>query len=180
MKNLRDIEELSAAFASNAMLESKTCVLEPDSTGIEERKISAFLVLAFFHEKTKVHRITYYPEVFPYHISKAHIEKHTRFAGNECQDHGCQCETRDDEDYRRLSVGRKRKDELYEQAVRYVMEETRDQEEALKIKGYEAFVLSVEGGHYEKCFSEGMLAVIETLGGRESFENYAVNYKAVI
>lgn len=103
MNNLRDIEELSAAFAdniiiihdsistgaelaafaSNAMLESKICVLEPDSTGIEERKISAFLELAFFHEKTKIHRITYYPEVFPYHISKEHIEKHTRFAGNE-------------------------------------------------------------------------------------------------
>lgn len=72
--------------------------------------------------------------------------------------------TRDDDDYRRLSVGRKRKDELYEQAVRYVTEEKRDQEEALKIKGYEAFVLSVEGEHYEKCFSEGMIAVMETLG----------------
>lgn len=103
MKNLRDIEELSAAFAdgiiiihdsistgaelaafaSNAMLESKICVLEPDSTGIEERKISAFLELAFFHEKTNIHRIEYYPEVFSYHISKEHIEKHTRFAGNE-------------------------------------------------------------------------------------------------
>lgn len=103
MRNLRDIEELSAAFAdgiiiihdsistgaelaafaSNAMLESKLCVLEPDSTGIEERKISAFLELAFFHDMTKIHRIGYYPEVFSHHISKEHIEKHTRFAGNE-------------------------------------------------------------------------------------------------
>lgn len=102
MKSLRDIEELSAAFAdgiiiihdsistgaelaafaSNALLESKICVLEPDSTGIEERKISAFLDLAFFHDKTQIHRIQYYPEVFSYHISKEHIEKHTRFAGN--------------------------------------------------------------------------------------------------
>lgn len=72
--------------------------------------------------------------------------------------------TRDDEDYRRLSVGRKRKDELYGQAVRYVMEGKSDQAEALKIKGYEAFVLSVEGENYEKCFSDKMLAVIETLG----------------
>lgn len=102
MKNLRDIEELSAAFAdgiiivhdsistgaelaafaSNAFLESKICVLEPDSTGIEERKISMFLEKAFFHDKTRIHRIVYYPEVFSYHISKEHIEKHTRFAGN--------------------------------------------------------------------------------------------------
>ena len=72
--------------------------------------------------------------------------------------------TRDDTDYRRLSVGRKRKDELYDQAVKYVMEEKQDQAEALKIKGYEAFVLSVEGENYETCFSEKMLEVIEALG----------------
>lgn len=67
LKNLNDIETLSAAFAngiiiihdsistgaelaafaSNEMLKDKMCVLEPDSTGIEERKISAFLELAF-------------------------------------------------------------------------------------------------------------------------------------
>ena len=103
MKNLRDIEELSAtfadgiiiihdsistgaelaAFASNSLLEKKICVLEPDSTGIEESKISAFLDLAFFREGSEIHRIVYYPEVFSYHISKEHIEKRTHFAGNE-------------------------------------------------------------------------------------------------
>ncbi len=72
--------------------------------------------------------------------------------------------TRDENDYRRLSVGRKKKDELYERAIRYITEEKSDQEEALKIKGYEAFVLSVEGRYYEQCFSDKMLAVIEMLG----------------
>lgn len=102
MKNLCDIEELSAAFAdeiiiihdsistgaelaafaSNFLLHSKMCVLEPDSTGVEERKISAFLDLAFFNKDSDIKRIVYYPEVYSYYISKEHIEKRTNFAGN--------------------------------------------------------------------------------------------------
>lgn len=102
MKNLCDIEELSAAFAdgiiiihdsistaaelaafaSNPLLQNKICVLEPDSTGLEEQKISSFLELAFFHEKSEITRIPYYPEVYAHHISKNHIEKHSIFFEN--------------------------------------------------------------------------------------------------
>lgn len=102
MKNLNDIEEMTAAFsdgiiiihdsistgaelaafASNDFLEDKICVLEPDSTGIEERKISAFLELAYFGDDSKIERITYYPEVYSFEISSKHIEKRTNFAKN--------------------------------------------------------------------------------------------------
>lgn len=102
MKNLNDIEILSAAFAngiiiihdsistgaelaafaSNELLKGKICVLEPDSTGVEERKISAFLELAFFGEESEIRRIVYYPEVYSYEISEKHIEKRTNFVTN--------------------------------------------------------------------------------------------------
>lgn len=102
LKNLNDIEILSAAFAngiiiihdsistgaelasfaSNEMLKGKICVLEPDSTGIEERKISAFLELAFFGADSQIRRIIYYPEVYSFEISEKHIEKRTNFANN--------------------------------------------------------------------------------------------------
>ena len=102
LKNLNDIETLSAAFAngiiiihdsistgaelavfaSNEMLKNKICVLEPDSTGVEERKISAFLELAFFGEDSTISRIVYYPEVYSYEISEKHIEKRTNFVNN--------------------------------------------------------------------------------------------------
>lgn len=102
MNNLSDIEEISAAFASgiiiihesistgaelaafasNEFLVNKICVLEPDSTGIEERKISSFLELAYFGDGSTIERITYYPQVYPYRISKDHIEKHTNFVNN--------------------------------------------------------------------------------------------------
>lgn len=102
LKNLNDIETLSAAFASgiiiihdsistgaelaafasNEMLKSKICVLEPDSTGIEERKISSFLELAYFSSKSSICRIVYYPEVYSYEISEKHIEKRTNFVNN--------------------------------------------------------------------------------------------------
>lgn len=103
MKNLCDIEELTAAFAdgiiiihdsistgaelatfaSNSRLQHKICVLEPDSTGIEERKISPFLELAFFNEESKIDRIVYYPEVSSFFISRDHIEKRTNFTRNQ-------------------------------------------------------------------------------------------------
>lgn len=102
MKNLNNIEILSAAFAnaiiiihdsistgaelaafaSNESLKDKLCVLEPDSTGVEERKISAFLELAFFGEESKIRKIVYYPEVYSYEISEKHIEKRTKFMNN--------------------------------------------------------------------------------------------------
>lgn len=102
LKNLNDIETLTAAFAdgiiiihdsistgaelaafaSNELLKRKLCVLEPDSTGIEERKISAFLELAFFGEESEIKRIVYYPEVYSYEISENHIEKRTNFMTN--------------------------------------------------------------------------------------------------
>ena len=82
LKNLNDIETLSAAFASNEMLKDKMCVLEPDSTGIEERKISAFLELAFFSTDSKIRRIVYYPEVYSFEISEKHVEKRTNFVNN--------------------------------------------------------------------------------------------------
>lgn len=102
MKNLNDIEEMTAAFsdgiiiihdsistgaelaafASNDFLAEKICVLEPDSTGIEERKISAFLELAYFGDDSKIERITYYPEVYSFDISRGHVEKRTNFTKN--------------------------------------------------------------------------------------------------
>lgn len=102
LRNLSDIETLSAAFAngviiihdsistgaelalfaSNELLKSKLCVLEPDSTGIEEKKISSFLELAFFGEKSEIERIIYYPEVYSFKISNNHIEKRSKFMNN--------------------------------------------------------------------------------------------------
>lgn len=102
LKNLNDIEILSAAFAngiiiihdsistgaelaafaSNELLKGKMCVLEPDNTGIEERKISAFLELAFFGRESSIRRIVYYPEVYSFELSEKHIEKRTNFVNN--------------------------------------------------------------------------------------------------
>lgn len=102
LKNLNDIETLSAAFAngiiiihdsistgaelatfaSNEFLKSKMCILEPDSTGVEESKISAFLELAFFGQDSSIRRIVYYPEVYSFELSEKHIEKRTNFVNN--------------------------------------------------------------------------------------------------
>ena len=102
MKNLQDVEMLTACFAkkifiihesmstgaelatfaSNEFLYDKLCVLVPDSTGVEEKKISTFLKLAYFKKEPKVHQITFYPEIYPYQISKQHIEIRTNFNNN--------------------------------------------------------------------------------------------------
>lgn len=70
----------------------------------------------------------------------------------------------DENNYRSLSVGRKKKDKLYYDALKYIGEQRDDVAEGLKIKGYESFVLSVEGVGYEECYSEKMKEVIRQLG----------------
>ena len=66
--------------------------------------------------------------------------------------------------YRSLSVGRKKKDKLYNDAISYLVEKKKDSREALRIKGYESFVLSVEGVRYEECFSDKMKSIIKEHG----------------
>lgn len=70
----------------------------------------------------------------------------------------------DENGYRGLSVGRKKKDKLYNDAISYVMMQKNDSQEVLRIKGYESFVLSVEGMKYEECFSENMKEIFKGLG----------------
>lgn len=71
--------------------------------------------------------------------------------------------TRDSNNYRKLTVGRKRKDELFYNA----MDEYKKQGEkdfAQKIKGMQSFILSVEGGEYEDSYSINMKNAIKQLG----------------
>lgn len=60
----------------------------------------------------------------------------------------------ENDNYRKLTVGRKRKDRLYNDVMSYYMQRIKDREKALSIKGNESFILSVEGKEYEKCYSE--------------------------
>ena len=71
---------------------------------------------------------------------------------------------RDDKNYRLVSVGRKRKDELYNRTMQYIELKKNDKDEVLKIKGLESFILSVEGRAYEKCYSKKMIDVIYQAG----------------
>ena len=70
----------------------------------------------------------------------------------------------DEKNYRRLSVGRKKKDQLFNDAISYVTKLKTNNEEALRIKGYEAFVLSVEGKRYEECYSINMKNLCKQMG----------------
>lgn len=72
--------------------------------------------------------------------------------------------TKDENGYRKITVGRKKKDKLYNDSIRYVNSEKKDKVIAQKIKGYEAFVLSVEGQDYELCFSREMRNIIMKQG----------------
>lgn len=71
--------------------------------------------------------------------------------------------TRDSNNYRKITVGRKRKDELFY----YAMDEYKKQGEkdfAQKIKGMQSFILSVEGEEYEDSYSINMKNAIKQLG----------------
>lgn len=102
MKNLNDIEMLTAAFAnkiiiihesistgaemavfaSNEYLNGKICILEPDNIDVEEEKLTSFLKLAYFRKGSNLEKIIFYPETYSYPISKNHIEIRTKFLDN--------------------------------------------------------------------------------------------------
>lgn len=71
--------------------------------------------------------------------------------------------TRDSNNYRKLTVGRKRKNELFYNAIdEYKKEGKKDC--AQKIKGMQSFILSVEGEDYEKTYSTNMKNAVKELG----------------
>ncbi|BCZ48463.1 RNA-directed DNA polymerase [Clostridium gelidum] len=74
--------------------------------------------------------------------------------------------TKTEDDGRKLSVGRKRKDDLYVLAVELAKRkpDERKNNEILTLKGLQSFILSVEGVKYEECYSKNMISVINGLG----------------
>lgn len=68
------------------------------------------------------------------------------------------------DNFRKLSVGRKEKKELYTKTVNYINNDVKNEIEALNIKGLESFVLSVEGLEYENCYSDKMLNLVKSFG----------------
>ncbi len=71
--------------------------------------------------------------------------------------------TRDGSNFRKLTVGRKRKDQLYFQAVDAFKKQI-DRKEILRIKGMQSFILSVEGEGYEETYSDNMKKEVKKLG----------------
>lgn len=71
---------------------------------------------------------------------------------------------RDGNNQRILSAGRKIKNDLYYKALNYIEKKDCSESNLLKIKGLESFILSVEGVHYEKCYSSNMLDVVKKSG----------------
>ncbi|KYQ01863.1 hypothetical protein OWP15_11570 [Bacillus paranthracis] len=105
MKNLKDVElitglysdkifiiheSISTAaelgmFASDKNLLKKTCLITPDSFSMEEDKISSFIRLAFFNDRSaedKIKNIVFYPKVQERIVSKSKIDYYTYFPKN--------------------------------------------------------------------------------------------------
>lgn len=70
----------------------------------------------------------------------------------------------ENDNYRKLTVGRKKKDRLYNDTISYYLQQKKDRVIALNIKGTESFILSVEGKEYEKCYSENMKDIVKQYG----------------
>lgn len=71
-----------------------------------------------------------------------------------------------EDNYRKISVGRKRKDDLYNLATKLAEKDKnkRNSYEIRKVRGLQSFILSVEGDSYENCYSEKMMYVVRNLG----------------
>lgn len=72
--------------------------------------------------------------------------------------------TRNENDYRRLSVGRKLKNDLFWDAIKCFNDSTKNVQEVERLKGMQAFILSVEKNGYESCYSGKMLKIVNQCG----------------
>ncbi|USK34717.1 hypothetical protein LIT25_05005 [Bacillus sp. F19] len=71
---------------------------------------------------------------------------------------------RDSFNHRKLSVGRKLKNNLFHKAIKYYEEKNRNKIDIMKIKGHESFILSIEKKDYEEVYSLNMKNKIKELG----------------
>ena len=88
-------------------------------------------------------------------IINLNISNHVRITGINL--------VRDNTNYRKLTVGRKRKDELFFNAIDAYKSQA-NKEQIQKIKGMQSFILSIEGEEYEMTYSRNMKEIIEQLG----------------
>ncbi|MBX9179683.1 MAG: reverse transcriptase domain-containing protein [Paraclostridium sordellii] len=74
--------------------------------------------------------------------------------------------SKDSQNKRYLTVGRKRKNQLYHDVIKLlnIKKEDRDKKEINRVKGMQSFILSVEGISYEDSYSLGMIKIIEEFG----------------
>lgn len=70
---------------------------------------------------------------------------------------------RDEANHRTLTVGRKRKDELFYSAID-AFKKSEGQDKILRIKGMQSFILSIEGEGYEATYSDNMKRLVTELG----------------
>ncbi len=82
--------------------------------------------------------------------------------------------TKDEKDFRKLTVGRKTKNEIYNKAIALLSNNNHDdiwRLEVQKLKGLQSFVLSVEGISYQKSYSDRMISIIKE-HGYDSLKEY--------
>lgn len=72
--------------------------------------------------------------------------------------------TKDENNYRHISVGRKLKDEILWSAINCYDQETKDYTDIAHLKGVYSFVLSIEKEGIEKCYSKKMKELITERG----------------
>lgn len=66
--------------------------------------------------------------------------------------------------HRRISIGRKLKNDLFHDAIRCFEEKNRNRYDVMKIKGLESFILSIEKRNYEQTYSLNMKKKVTDLG----------------
>lgn len=71
---------------------------------------------------------------------------------------------RDSSNYRKLSIGRKIKNDLFHKAIKCYEVNNTNKYDIMKIKGLESFILSIEKKGYEETYSKNMRAKIKNLG----------------
>ena len=75
--------------------------------------------------------------------------------------------TKDANNFRTLTIGRKLKNELYHRALKLCQQQEKNEDwwtEANKIRGLQSFILSVEGKNYQQAYSNKMITVVNEMG----------------
>lgn len=145
LKNMELNNPIYTRYADDLVISFKSGMNDIDKISVIEQEVQRLL--------KKVHLTLNEKKTKSYILNKTN---HVRITGVSI--------TKDEKNYRHISVGRKLKNKIFWDAINMYDQEVKDYMQIEYLKGIFSFALSIEKKDFEVCYSENMIRLIRERG----------------